>query len=189
VAAAGVEGGLPALRAEFRRLNALDYALYEAACGRFEQQLLIMNEDSKSGGASSRSTQKLDVSPKSDSLGGVTVVGDRYDYLLKFARRHSIAAPFTPDDGRELGGVEDAVAAADAAAAVAVTAGRHHARGPLCSSLLQIVVPLSDCCMPALHSSQAKQTSCVNPRSSAIVCARMGTRRKTNNYSGGLPWP
>jgi len=82
-AAAGFPGGEKALRAAFREANALDCALYEAAARRFAERRA---ERERAGGQAT----------------AVEVLGDRYDYLLKYRKKQSIARPFAPDDGRGL---------------------------------------------------------------------------------------
>ena len=109
-AAARVPGGEVALRREFEAANWLDMRLYAAATRRFERHMQKQESSAaavmKFGG--------------SNAGGRMTTVGDRYDYLLKYAKRSSIATPFAPDDGQELAGVEEAVAAADKAAHAAL---------------------------------------------------------------------
>ena len=87
-AAAGFPGGEEALRAAFREANALDCALYEAAARRFAERRA---ERERAGGQAA----------------AVEVLGDRYDYLLKYRKKQSIARPFAPDDGRGLEPIAD----------------------------------------------------------------------------------
>ena len=110
-AAARVPGGEVALRREFEAANWLDMRLYAAATRRFERH---MQKQAPSAAA----VMKFGGSNAGGQV--MTTVGDRYDYLLKYAKRSSIATPFAPDDGQELAGVEEAVAAADKAAHAAL---------------------------------------------------------------------
>jgi len=48
--------------------------------------------------SSSSSSEQQRQQPQ--AAAGVSVVGDRYDYLLKYRKKHSIAQPFSPDGDR-----------------------------------------------------------------------------------------
>ena len=56
------------------------------------------------------------------AIDDVSVDGDRYDYLLKYRKKNSIARPFAPDDGKGLEPIAEIVAACDAAAEAALAA-------------------------------------------------------------------
>jgi hypothetical protein len=99
------------LRAEFRLANELDYRLYAAAQKRFAEQLRELGIEAEGGTGGVTSCEGVE----GDGADGATsIIGDRYDYLLKFSKRNSIAATFAPDDGHGMKGIEAAVAAADA---------------------------------------------------------------------------
>ena len=50
--------------------------------------------------ASSSSSSSEQQRQQPQAAAGVSVVGDRYDYLLKYRKKHSIAQPFSPDGDR-----------------------------------------------------------------------------------------
>ena len=106
-AAASFPGGIPGLRAAFRAANELDYTLYEAAVTAFEARVAATAATATATGT---------------TAGAAEVVGDRYDYLLKYRRKQSIARPFAPDAGfkEAWAAIAEVVKACDAAAEVAL---------------------------------------------------------------------
>ena len=106
-AAASFPGGIPGLRAAFRAANELDYTLYEAAVTAFEARVAATAATATATGT---------------TAGAAEVVGDRYDYLLKYRRKQSIARPFAPDAGfkEAWAAIAQVVKACDAAAEVAL---------------------------------------------------------------------
>jgi hypothetical protein len=113
-AAASFPGGIPGLRAAFRAANELDYTLYEAAVMAFEAR-------------AAATAATATATATGTTAGAAEVVGDRYDYLLKYRRKQSIARPFAPDAGfkEAWAAIAEVVKACDAAAEVALANSIH----------------------------------------------------------------